>query len=458
MNIALFSGILAVFVSVYGIISYAISRSIKNTQEFFSVQRSLGVMPITLTLIATQLGGGMLLGSAQEAYAKGLCGIFYALSIILGFLILGLGIAGRLQSLRVTTTAQLFESVYDAPHLKKIASALSVLTLSGLFVSQMVGSRSLLCSLQITSPIIFTCFWLLVIFSTMIGGLKSIIWANFIQISYIFLLFSGIFIYCLTQEPFPIFCLPCLESLQESIRSLDTTYGMFATTLIMPALYCLIEQDVAQRFFAARTKKIAVTAAIFASTLFFLFALIPVYFGIKARVLNLSFESNASPLLPAIEFLTNQIFTALAACGVLTAITSTANSLLCAISSNIAQDFNIKIGGFQNKLMLSKAITFLVGTGCLVISFYMPSSLISIIIDSYAVSVVCLLVPLLFAYYNHKLPTQAATYAIIGGGLGYILFSLTPTPIPKEFLALFCSLIGFMIGRHRLQIELPKRA
>ena len=448
MHIFLFSVILTIFITVYGIISYAISRSIKNTQEFFSMQRTLGILPITLTLIATQLGGCMLLGSAQEAYSKGLCGIFYALSIILGFLILGLGIAGRLQALRVTTTAQLFETVYNAPHLKKMASFLSILTLSGLFISQMVGSRSLLCSLQITSPIVFVFFWLLIIFSTMIGGLKSVIWANFIQVSYIFILFSGIFIYCLSQEQFPIFCLPCLESLQESIRSLDTTYGMLATTLIMPALYCLIEQDVAQRFFAARTKKTAISAAVYASILFFLFALIPVYFGIKARIFNLSFQENASPLLPAIEFLTNEIVAALAACGVLTAITSTANSLLCAISSNITQDFKIAVTHPGKKLFISKIITLLVGASCLIISFYMPTSLISIIISSYAISVVCLLVPLLFAYYNHSLPKHAATYAIFGGGIAYICTHFFPTAIPNECIALFCSFLGFIIGRY----------
>lgn len=448
MDIFLFSGILTIFISVYSIISYAISRSIKHTQDFFSVQRTLGILPITLTLIATQLGGGMLLGSAQEAYSKGLCGIFYALSIILGFLLLGLGIAGRLQSLRVTTTAQLFESVYNAPHLKKVASFLSIITLSGLFISQMVGSRSLLCSLEITSPFIFVLLWLLIICSTMIGGLKGIIWSNFIQISYIFMLFSAIFIYCLTQESFPIFCLPCLESLQESISSLDTTYGLLATTLIMPALYCLIEQDVAQRFFAARTTKVALAAAVYASILFFLFALIPVYFGIKARLLNLAFQANASPLLPAIEFLTNQVVAAFAACGVLIAITSTANSLLCAISSNITQDFNIAMTNSNKKLITSKLITFLVGVSCLIISFYMPASLINIIISSYAISIVCLLVPLLFAYYNHILPKQAATYAIFGGGIAYLCLSLWPTAFPKEFIALLCSFIGFMIGRY----------
>lgn len=449
MNTIIFWSIFIPYLLAYSALIYALSRYAKSDSTVKS-PHAFGVLTITFTLIATQLGGGMLLGSAQEAYNTGLCGIFYALSIILGFLILGLGVAGRIQNLNVATTAQLFQTVYQAPELTKIASLLSILTLSGLFISQIVGSRSLLCSLDITDPFIFVCFWLLIISATALGGLKNIIRANFVQVSYIFMLFSGIFIYCLSKESFPIFCIPCLESLHESIRSLDTSWTTLATTLVMPALYCLIEQDVAQRFFAARNKSVAVTAAMYAGILFFLFALIPVYFGIKAKVFNLSFIANASPLLPAIEFLTNDIVAAFAACGVLTAITSTANSLLCAVTSNITQDFQLVTQNKKNRL--TTAITIIVGTLCLIISFYMPTSLIHIIINSYAVSVVCLLVPLLFAYYNKSLPKQAAVYAIFGGAITYACmtaFSMSA----KEPIALACSLLGFFIGRYKQRLR-----
>jgi SSS family solute:Na+ symporter len=437
---------LAIFIIIYGIIIHATSGSTKQTGASSSEMRQFGALPITLTLIASQLGGGMLLGTAQEAYVKGFEGIFYALSIIIGFLLLGCGIAGRIQTLQAATTAQLFETVYDAPSLKRVASILSILTLSGLFMTQIVGSRSLLCSLEITSPLFFTLFWLLIILAATFGNLKGLIWANFIQIGYIFVLFTGICIWCLSKESFDFFCLPCLEDLQASFSSLNAKGSSLICMLLMPALYCLIEQDIAQRFFAARTKKTAATAALCASALFFLFSLIPVYLGIKARVLNLTLAPNASPLLPAILFLTNAIVASLAACGVLIAIASTANSLLCAVSANITQDFSLA-NNRQQKLPNAQLISLLLGLSCLCISFYMPLSLIEIIIKSYAVSVVCLFVPLLFAYYNKKLPRQAAFYAVFAGGIGYLVSFALPFTVPHECFALACSFVGFLSGR-----------
>ncbi len=449
MDVLLFLTILGALATAYLGFGYFISRKVTTTQDYFLADRDLGLLPITFTLIATQLGGGMLLGTSQEAYQYGLWGILYTFSMIIGFLLLGSGIAARLQSLNVSTTAQLFETVYNAPSLKKIASLLSMLTLSGLLVSQMVGARALLCSIGISHMPIFIIFWLFIIIYTMTGGLKAVVWADLIQVTYIFIIFSVLFIWCLLQEPASFFSWHNLQSMQQTFARMDTSYAALAATLVLPALFSLIEQDLAQRFFAARTKKIAAAAALCASLLLFLFALIPVYFGIKAHMLQVPLQDNASPLLPVLGLLTNEYVVIAAVCGILAAITSTADSLLCAISSNMSQDFNIHLPGITNRLISSKMLTLLIGISCLIVSFFVPSSIISIIISSYAISVVCLFVPLVFAYYNKQLPKQAALYAIVGGFTGLLLFSWYPIEMmPKEFLAIACSCIGFMIGRY----------
>lgn len=447
MSTILFLAIFAALATAYLFFGYVISRKVTTTKDYFLADRDLGLLPVTFTLIATQLGGGMLLGTSQEAYQYGLWGILYTLSMIIGFVLLGSGIAARLQSLNIATTAQLFETVYNAPNLKKIASSLSMLTLSGLLISQMVGARALLCSIGISHTPIFIIFWFFIIIYTMTGGLKAVVWADLIQVFYIFIIFSLLFGWCLLQEPASFFSWHNLTAMQQTFADMNISYSTLLATLLLPALFSLIEQDLAQRFFAARTKNIAAAAALCASALLFMFALIPVYFGMKAQLLQLPMDKNASPLLPVIGFLTNQYVVVAAVCGILAAITSTADSLLCAISSNMSQDFNIHIPGINNKLISSKILTLSIGISCLITSFYVPSSIISIIISSYAISVVCLFIPLLFAYYHKKLPKNAALYAIIGGFFGLVVFSSYPiTYIPKEFIALACSSIGFTIG------------
>ncbi len=446
MSITIFLIIVGFLVVMYAGCSLWLGRSIKNTSDYFLADRNLGLFPVTFTLIATQLGGGMLLGTSQEAYQFGLLGILYTLSMIIGFLLLATGIAGRLQSLHIATTAQLFETVYQAPLLKQIASALSIITLSGILVSQIVGARALLCGVGITSAPLFIAFWLFIIMYTMIGGLKTVVWIDSMQVLYIFFMFSALFVWCLMQEPHSLFSLAQLQTIQQSFTAADFNYRTLLPTLIMPALFALIEQDLAQRFFAARTKRIAVVAAFCAGTLLLLFACIPVYFGMKAQLLGLPIAANASPLLPAIGYLTNELIVACAVAGILAAITSTADSLLCAISSNMAQDFSFSFLGAVNRLWLSKVITLCVGIVCLIASYYVPSSIIGLIISSYALSVVCLLVPLLAAYYHKQLPKQAAVASIVCGLCGLICFWYIDTRIPAELLALGCSLGGFLLG------------
>src|SRR5206468_1706915 len=114
-------------------------------------------------------------------------------------------------------------------------------------------------------------------------------------------------------------------------------------------------------FFASRTRMVACISALCAGVFLILFSLVPVYFGVKARLLGLPATAGSSPLMPAIAALTNDVVLMLATCGVIAAICSTADTLLCAISSNLVQDFSVRRMGADEELKESKIITGLVG-------------------------------------------------------------------------------------------------
>src|SRR5580692_2559503 len=163
MNAILFLIIFFVLGTLYFCIGLYASRNVKTNDDYFLASRDLGLLPVTFTLIATQLGGGMLLGTAEQAYRVGLWGILYTLGMSLGFLLLGLGFAAKLRSLNVSTTAELFEIKYGSPTLKKIASLLSVTTMCGILVAQVIASKTLLAGLGINNELIFIAFWAFVI-------------------------------------------------------------------------------------------------------------------------------------------------------------------------------------------------------------------------------------------------------------------------------------------------------
>lgn len=446
MNIHLFLAILAVFMLIYSILGFYASRHVKNVTDYFLAGRKLGVFSVTFALLATQIGGGMLLGTAQNSYSIGLFGIMYNLGMVIGFLLLGTGIAGRLRSLNVSTTAELFETRYKSRTLKKCASLLSILTLCGILVAQIVGSKELLASIGMEYEAVFLLFWCLLIFHTMLGGLQAVIIADTYQVIFILSIFVAILWYCMSLETVSFFA-TFVQMQKTTFSDAHVPYARLMATLIMPALFSLIEQDLAQRFFASRTRAVATISALCAGILLILFSLVPIYLGMKARFLGLAIAADSSPLMPAINALTNDFVLILATCGVIAAISSTADSLLCAISSNVAQDFDISWIGVKSKLHQSKSITLTVGALALAASYIMPKNIIDLLVYSYALSVSCLFVPLIVAYYRTDVKKSAAYGAIIAGFSAFVGVYFWDTHLPKELVPLILSALGFVCGQ-----------
>ncbi|MGE0009689.1 MAG: sodium:solute symporter [Candidatus Babeliales bacterium] len=447
MNEILFLALFGILSLIYLCVGLYASRKVTTTSDYFLASRDLGIASVTFTLIATQVGGGMLLGTASKAYTMGIFGIMYTLSMSIGFLILGFGFAGLLRDANIATTAELFATRYHAPRLKYIASLLSIATMAGLLIGQIVASKSLLLGVGIDNQLIFLSFWSFVILYTMIGGLKAVVMTDIAQVLLIILSFGGIWFLTLFTHPLGVF---------GSIKSIFTSQEQFASTvftirdllpiLIMPALFSLIEQDLGQRFFAAKNRRVATLSALLASGFMLLFSLVPIYFGMQAKLLGLSVPYGASPLMVVMSELTNDFLFALAVCGIIAAITSTADSLLCAISSHLMQDFDLPITNKQ-QLSISRYVTCIAGSLAVLASYFVPSDIVDILIASYEISVCCLFVPFVASFFVKNLTKNAAIFAMFGGALGLLLAYSFHIPMPRELFSLMLSGLGFILGQ-----------
>jgi solute:Na+ symporter, SSS family len=442
INPLFFTAVLFAFALLWVYLAFHASKTIQNTTDYFLAGKQLGIMPITLTLMATQIGGGFLSGIAQESYQTGLYGILYALGICTGFIILGLGIAGRLRELNIGTTAEIFETVYGSTALKKYASLLFIISLWGILVAQIVAFKTIIVGLNITSQWVTILFWLSIIAHTVIGGLKAVVNVDIFKQLFIVGIFSGIFIYSILILGLPSFSIENLAAMQNAFVSPELSWANLLPIFLMPALFCLIEQDLAQCFFAARSRRVAAVSAIYASIFLVCFSLAPVYFGMQTKLLALPVIGQANPLIIYLGFVCNTIIFIFAVIALIAAITSTANSLLFAVSSHIAQDFKLVKSG-KKQIIAAQAITLITGLAALITSYAIAPNIIGILTTSYELSVSCLFIPLLAVYL--KLPTskQAALGAMVFGSLGFILFRIYPIGITKEVATLLCSLIGY---------------
>jgi SSS family solute:Na+ symporter len=446
MSIELFLILLFSLTTIYFIIGLITSRKVTTVDDYFLANRQVSVLPLTFTLVATQLGSGLLLGTASRAYSIGLWGILYTLGISIGFLILGFGFAARLQSLNIATTAEIFETRYHSYKLKIFASLVSIVSLWGILVAQIIASHQLFLSCGIDDPRWLICFWGLLIGYTMLGGLRSVIIIDTLQVIFILVIFAIVFYYALPQDGLSSFTIPNLIKMQNYYFGKKHVLSALLPVVISSALFSLIEQDLAQKFFAAKSALTATIAAFLASVIVTLFACIPLYFGMFAKIKNINIPAGVSPLLPFIEKISSEFVYALIICALIAAIASTADSLLCAISSHIAQDFS-KFLPSSRKLLISKLITFATGACALLVSFYIVGDIISVLEQSYRFSISCLFVPTIIAYFTPNVRQGAALVSIVCGSLSFIgVQFFLPHSILQDIIPLALSLLGYILG------------
>src|ERR1700728_3707087 len=92
----------------YWFVGRRASKGLNTQEDYFLAGKSVKLFPLMMTFLATQVGGGVVLGAAEEAYKFGWPVLFYPLGASLGLITLGLGIGRRLASFQVGTVSQIF--------------------------------------------------------------------------------------------------------------------------------------------------------------------------------------------------------------------------------------------------------------------------------------------------------------------------------------------------------------
>lgn len=418
MNIPLFTTLLILLGASFIWLGKRASRTVKTFEDYFLGGRKLGFFALTMTLLATQLGGGALMGAADEAYKGGWMVIFYPMGMVLGLLLLGLGFGAKLRKLNLTTVAEIFETVYGAPSLRKIASILSIVSLFLILIGQGIAARKFFISLGFDTNWLFIGFWLVFVFYTVLGGLKAVVDTDIVQAG--FILGALVLVFFVSFGKSAEIPLTVAKS-QSPVPWLEW--------LMMPLLYMLIEQDMGQRCFAARKPKIVSLSSCITAAVLLLACLCPIYFGTMAARMGLQVPEGASVLITSAKALTSPTVATVLICAILMAIISTADSLLCSISSNLACDFaTIR----KKPVLVSQAITFVTGSAALVFAFFFDN-VVAMLMLSYELAVSILFVPIIMAlFWKNPLKRSAAASMAIGGA-GYFFFPFWAT-LPLAFL------------------------
>ncbi len=440
MNIPIFVSILFGLQLFYWLTGRRASRNLQGKEDYFLAGKNVQFFPLMMTFLATQVGGGMILGSAEESYRFGWAVLLYPMGVALGLILLGSGIGRRLAGFQASTVSEIMEQVYGSVLLKKITSVLSVISLFMVLVAQIIASNKFLVSLGLENTSLFILFWSIVIIYTAQGGLRAVISTDMVQAAF----FSGVL---LLAFGLVLWMQPSTSSLSmPQFESFGRVSSSWCGWLLMPLLMMVIEQDMAQRCFAGASPKVVSKASLWAGVMAMGVGFIPVFLGCLASSAGMEISPGGSVLMATIAKMTNPWITALVGCAVLAAIVSTATSLINAISSNLSSDFKLAFVQKIDPMKIAKGITCLISIAAVFFAFYFDN-VVGMLIQSYELSVSCLFVPVFMALFNKKGHFWTALLAIACGGIGFFLFRIFPVPFPKEIASIGLSLAGYGCGK-----------
>lgn len=440
MNLSLFITLLFGLQAVYWWIGKQAAKKVEVQEDYFLAGKSVRFFPLMMTFLATQVGGGLVLGSADEAYKYGLSVLLYPLGMSLGMIGLGLGLGARLARFKVSTIAQILEVAYGSSGLKKIASLLSIISLFMILTGQIIASHKFLAAIGFSNTLLFVAFWGIIVLYTVKGGLRAVISTDIAQAAVFSIIFFGCFgfVFFTGQAP----------QLSASFESFSFGSSKLVGWLLLPLLYMFIEQDMGQRCFAGNSPRTVSKAAFWAGIGTMAVSIIPVSFGMLAKTSGLEIPAGASTLMTAIIHTTNPWMSALMGCAILAAIISTATSLINAISSNISQDFSI----FQKNLRGIQMLTLAISGAALIFAFYF-NNVVDILIQSYELFVSCLFIPIFIALFKKRSHYSAGLLSILFGMTGFCLFKIVLLPFPSEIASILLSLLGYGIGEAISRVE-----
>ncbi len=408
-------------------------RKNEDEDDYYVGGRSMSKWHIGLSVVATDVGGGFSIGLGGLGFVMGLSGSWMLFTGLIGAWLAATYLIPRVYALGTRLSLRTFPEVFNyifSPRVALLAGIISALGYWGFTSSQILAGAKLATA---TFPsldfnvALWTIGFIAVIYTAM-GGLKAVIYTDTVQ--WALLLFGLIFI-ALPLAYYSIGGWSGLQSVvQPDMLRLDNVSAIqlinWAVTII-PIWF--VGMTLYQRIYATKNEAEARKAWYIAGFFEYpLMAFMGVLLGLFARVAadqgmfeHLGYvgisEMDSEMGLPLLlrEILPIGLM-GLMMSAYFSAILSTADSCLMAASGNIQSDiFGRFFDKQRNKLIASQILTLGLGAAAVLLASQM-TSVLDLMLYSYAFMVSGLLVPLVAGLLFRKAHEMAALGAMILGG------------------------------------------
>jgi SSS family solute:Na+ symporter len=456
------------FIVVYLLASIAIglyaARNVHNTADYAVAGRSLPLAIVIATTFATWFGSETVLGVSARFAAGNLGAVVedpFGASMCL--ILVGLFFAYKLYQRNLITLGDYYRQRFGRT-IEVVCSVMIIFSYLG-WVAAQITALGLVFHLLAPELIPVSAGMVIgtvvVLVYTLYGGMWSVALTDFIQMIVIAVgllaiawfaadLAGGagkVIDHAATNGKFQFFP-----------EGGGKEWIFFFAAAITMMLGSIPQQDVFQRVMSSKNASIAVRGPIIGGTLYFLFALIPMFI-VTAAVMVMGTEGAAllkddpQKVLPTLVMTKMPIILQVAFFGaLLSAIMSTASATLLAPSTTFVENIlrNIKPGMSDQATLRAMRISVFVFT-CIVLAYAIimqGTTIYDLVSGAYQVPLVGAFVPLVFGLYWKRATTQGALASVAMGLLTWLLFIATgwSEAFPQQLAGLIAALVGMVGG------------
>lgn len=455
------------FIVVYLLASIAVglyaARNVHNTADYAVAGRSLPLAIVIATTFATWFGSETVLGVSARFVSGNLGAVVedpFGASMCL--ILVGLFFAYKLYQRNLITLGDYYRQRFGRT-IEVVCSVMIIFSYLG-WVAAQVTALGLVFHLLAPEliPVAggMVIGTVVVLVYTLYGGMWSVALTDFIQMIVIAIgllaiawfaadLAGGagkVIDYAATNGKFQFFP-----------EGGSKEWIFFFAAAITMMLGSIPQQDVFQRVMSSKNASVAVRGPVIGGTLYFLFALIPMFI-VTAAVMVMGTEGAAllkddpQKVLPTLVMTKMPTILQVAFFGaLLSAIMSTASATLLAPSTTFVENIlrNIKPGMSDQATLKAMRISVFVFT-CIVLAYAIimqGTTIYDLVSGAYQVPLVGAFVPLVFGLYWKRATTQGALASVVLGLLTWLLFIATgwSEAFPQQLAGLLAAL-GGMVG------------
>lgn len=444
-----FSIFILYMIVMLGIGFFFLKRN-EGADDYYVGGRNMSSLHVGLSVVATDVGGGFSIGLGGLGFTMGLSGSWMLFTGLLGAWLAAVFLIPKVKGNRVFDKAYTFPEVfkhYFNARVALIAGIISAVGYAGFTSSQILAGAKLATG-TFSGLDLITALWIMggiAVMYTVMGGLKAVIYTDTIQ--WAVLMFGLIFV----GIPVSYSAIGGWEAINSSLDPAMLSMGnitwqnvIYWAVTIIPIWF--VGMTLYQRIYACNDEQTAKRAWYLAG--FFewpLMAFMGVLLGLFAKVAasqgmfeylgpeNIS-ETDPETGLPMLLRTVLPVgLMGIMMSAYFSAILSTADSCLMASSGNVVSDI---IGYFRDVdhesdafLRFSQVTTLIIGASAILIASTM-TSVLDLMLYSYAFMVSGLFVPIVGAFYWEKSSSLGALSAMILGGATTILLELFVEQLP----------------------------